>query len=145
MFRKWRHYKKLSEIILLVTIILNQARVFVPNSVYKTKKSMIVWIQQASKNNKKIYFLKTPKIILLLYITPLQYKKLSIGAWLSVVDCRLMAKSETLNFKIFKTIQWIVLKFHRAMFLTMLILISSFKKLWHLRFWCYFRFMVNEL
>ena len=56
----------------------------------------------------------------------LQYKKLSIGAWLSVVDCRLMAKSETLNFNIFKAIQWIVLKFHRAMFLTMLILISSF-------------------
>ena len=62
-------------------------------------------------------------------ITLLQYKKLSIGAWLSVVDCRLIAKSKTLNFNIFKTIKWIVLKFHRAMFLTMLILISSFKKL----------------
>ena len=57
--------------------------------------------------------------------TLLQYKKLSIGAWLSVVDCRLMAKSETLNFNIFKTLQWIVLKFHRAMFLTMLISILS--------------------
>ena len=56
----------------------------------------------------------------------LQCKKLSIGAWLSVVDGRL---NETLNFNIFKTIQWIVLKFHMAMFLTMLILILSFKKL----------------
>ena len=80
MFRKWRHYKKLSEIILLVTIILNQARVSVPNSVYKTKKSMIVWIQQASKNNKKIYFRKTSKII---YITLLQYT-----VW-TFLQCRL--------------------------------------------------------
>ena len=37
-------------------------------------------------------------------ITLLQYKKLSIGAWLSVVDGRLMAKSLTLNFSISKTI-----------------------------------------
>ena len=144
MFRKWRHYKKLSEIILLVTIILNQARVSVPNSVYKTKKSLIVWIQQASKNNKKIYFLKTPKIILLLYITLLQYKKLSIGAWLSVVDGRLMAKSLTLNFSISKTIWWIVLNFHMTLFLTMLISILSSMNLLHYWFLCYFRFMVKQ-
>ena len=143
MYRKWRHYTWLPQRILFIIIILIVARVALPNSVYRTKKSVIVLIQQAFKDSKKINFQKTLKII---YINSvLQYKKLSIGAWLSVVDCRLMAKSETLNFNIFKTIQWIVLKFHSAMCLTMLILISSFKKLWHLRFWCYFRFMVDEL
>ena len=140
MYRKWRHYTWLPQRILFIIIILIVARVALPNSVYRTKKSVIVLIQQAFKDSKKINFQKTLKII---YINSvLQYKKLSIGAWLSVVDGRL---NETLNFNIFKTIQWIVLKFHMAMFLTMLILILSFKKLWHLRFWCYFRFMVDEL
>ena len=50
-----------------------------------------------------------------------------------------------MNFNISKTIRCIVLKFHMVMFLTMLISILSLIKRWHLRFRCYFRFMVNEL
>ena len=82
MYRKWRHYTWLPQRILFIIIILIVARVALPNSVYRTKKSVIVLIQQAFKDSKKINFQKTLKII---YINSvLQYKKLSIGAWLSL-------------------------------------------------------------
>ena len=74
----------------------------------------------------------------------LQCKKLSIGAWLSFVNGRLMAKSLTLNFSISKTIWWIVLNFHMTLFLTMLISILSSMNLLLYWFLCYFRFMVKQ-
>ena len=129
----------------MIIIILIEARVALPSSVYRTKKSVIVSIQQAFKDSQKINFQKTPKIIYIYYIyTLLQYKKLSIGAWLSVVDGRLMAKSLTLNFSISKTIWWIVLNFHLTLFLTMLISILSSMNLLLYWFLCYFRFMVKQ-
>ena len=60
-FRKWRHYTNLSQNFAMVTIILNEARVVLPNFVNRTRKSIIVSIQQASKDNKKINFQKMPK------------------------------------------------------------------------------------
>ena len=90
MFRKWRHHTNLPHEKLFVMKILNVKRVALPNSVYRTKKSILVLIQQASKDSKKSIFRKKASAII--YIT-LQCKKLSIGAWLSVVDGCLMAKS----------------------------------------------------
>ena len=58
MFRKWRHYTNLPQEKLLVIIILNVKRIALRNSVYRMKKSILVLIQQASKDSKKSIFRK---------------------------------------------------------------------------------------
>ena len=109
---------------------------------------MIVLIRKYSKDSKKKWNFKkglrlSSMVVVVVYLI-LQCKKLSIGAWLSLVNCSLVAKSLTLNFYISKTIWWIVPKFHMTMFLTMPISILSSMHLLLYRFSCNFRFIFKQ-